>query len=151
MNFTQKEMSLLQDEKSHEELSLDKYTKYSNQVCAPEAKELFGAIKQNEQRHLDTINQLIQGNVPQVNQNQNGCCSTPAPRAVNQNQQDKQSDKFYLQDAIETEKYVSSTYNSAIFEFQNGQVRDVLNHIQSENQDNGYAIWQYMDANGMYN
>lgn len=151
MGFTQKEMSLLQDEKSHEELSLDKYTKYANQACAQEAKELFSSIKQNQQRHLDTINQIIGGNIPQVNQGQNACCTFPAPKLANQNQQDKQSDKFFLQDAIETEKYMSGTYNTAIFEFQNGQVRDALNQIQSEKQDVGYSVWQYMDANGMYN
>ena len=151
MNFTQKELLLLQDEKSHEELSLDKYTKYSNQACSPEAKQLFDSIRQNEQKHLETINELIQGNVPQVNQNQNICCNLPEPKVVNQNQQEKQNDKFYLQDAIETEKYLSGTYNSAIFEFQNGQVRDVLNQIQSEKQDIGYSVWQYMNANGMYN
>ena len=149
MSFTQKELSLLNDEKSHEELSLDKYTKYANQACAPEAKELFNSIKQNEQRHLDTINQIIGGNIPQVQQNE--CCNMPAPKTANQNQQDKQSDKFYLQDAIETEKYMSGTYNTAIFEFQNGQVRDVLNQIQTEKQDVGYSVWQYMNANGMYN
>lgn len=148
MAFTQKEMSLLQDEKSHEELSLEKYTKYSQQANATELKDLFGAIKQNQERHLNTINQLLQGNVPQVNQNE--CCNIPAPKPVNQAPSEKEADKFLLQDAIETEKYISDTYNSAIFEFQNGQVRDVLNQIQSEKQDFGYSIWQYMDANGMY-
>ena len=47
-------------------------------------------------------------------------------------------------------KYVSGTYDTAIFEFKDTQVRDVLNHIQKEEQKHGEAIFKYMESKGMY-
>ena len=61
------------------------------------------------------------------------------------------SDKDICTDLLNTEKYVSSTYDTAIFEFQNTNVRDVLNHIQKEEQKHGEAIFQYMQSKGLYN
>ena len=47
------------------------------------------------------------------------------------------------------EKHVSTTYNTAIFEFRDAQARDALNHIQKEEQQHGKRIYDYMAANGM--
>ena len=60
------------------------------------------------------------------------------------------SDKDMCMDMLSTEKYVSGTYNTAIFEFKDTQVRDVLNHIQKEEQQHGEAISSYMISKGMY-
>jgi spore coat protein CotF len=49
-----------------------------------------------------------------------------------------------------TEKYVSGAYDTAIFEFKDAQVRNVLNHIQTEEQKHGEAISAYMQSKGMY-
>jgi spore coat protein CotF len=53
-------------------------------------------------------------------------------------------------DMLSTEKYVSSSYDIAIFECTNPQVRDVLNHIQKEEQQHGEAIFKYLETKGMY-
>ncbi len=50
-----------------------------------------------------------------------------------------------------TEKYVSSTYDTAIFEQADSNVRQVLNHIQKEEQGHGEGIFKYMQSKGMYN
>lgn len=50
-----------------------------------------------------------------------------------------------------TEKYVSGAYDTAIFEFKDTEVRDVLNHIQKEEQKHEEAIFKYMESKGMYN
>ncbi len=60
------------------------------------------------------------------------------------------SDKDMCIDMLMAEKYVSSAYNTSIFEFSNTNVRDVLNHIQKEEQKHGEAITQYMQAKGLY-
>ena len=60
------------------------------------------------------------------------------------------NDKYLCTDMLATEKYVSNTYNTAIFEFKDPQVRDVLNHIQKEEQQHGEAIYKYMESKGMY-
>ncbi len=48
-------------------------------------------------------------------------------------------------------KYVSSTYDTAIFEFRDPNIRNVLNHIQKEEQQHGEVIYKYMESKGMYN
>ena len=61
------------------------------------------------------------------------------------------SDESLCNDMLMTEKYVSGTYDTAIFEFKDPQVRDILNHIQKEEQKHGEAIFKYMESRGMYN
>jgi spore coat protein CotF len=53
-------------------------------------------------------------------------------------------------DMLMTEKYVSGAYDTAIFEFKDTGVRDVLNHIQKEEQKHGEAIYKYMESKGLY-
>ena len=60
------------------------------------------------------------------------------------------SDKDLCTDMLMTEKYVSGAYDTAIFEFRDPQVRNILNHIQKEEQQHGEAIFKYMENNGMY-
>jgi spore coat protein CotF len=62
----------------------------------------------------------------------------------------KATDKDLCTDALMTEKYVSAEYNTAIFEFRDAQIRDILNHIQKEEQKHGEAIFAYMQSTGMY-
>lgn len=62
-----------------------------------------------------------------------------------------EGDKLLCQDALSTEKYVSSTYNTSIFEFRDTNIRQVLNHIQKEEQEHGEQIYNYMNKHGMYN
>ena len=51
---------------------------------------------------------------------------------------------------LSTEKHVSATYNTSIFEFSDSGVRSVLNHIQKEEQEHGDKIYKFMAVNGMY-
>ncbi len=150
LNFTPKEMSLLNDEKSHEQECIDRYTKFAVQANAQELKDLFNNLAQKEQQHFNTLNQMINGTLPSMSSGGNSN-PPPAPKAVTQSTEDKNADKFLCQDSLSAEKYVSATYDTSIFEFKDGQVRDALNHIQKEEQGHGYSIWQYMNANGMYN
>ena len=62
MTLTQKETTLLSDLKSQEQLCIEKYSKYSQMAHDPELKNLFSTLMQNEQKHLDTINQILNGN-----------------------------------------------------------------------------------------
>ena len=50
-----------------------------------------------------------------------------------------------------TEKYVSGTYDTSIFEFRDANIRQALNHIQKEEQQHGEDIFNYMQSKGMYN
>jgi predicted Zn-dependent protease len=46
---------------------------------------------------------------------------------------------------------VVKDYNTAIFEFVDTNVRQVLNHIQKEEQQHGEGVFHYMMNHGMYN
>ena len=149
ITLSQKERMLLEDQKSHEQICIEKYSNYANQAQDVQLKQICKANEQVERNHLDTINQLLSGNIPQMNaqQNQNPVQNVNTTQTVVSNV----SDKDMCSDLLMTEKYVSGTYDTTIFEFRDTQVRDVLNHIQKEEQKHGEAIFQYMESKGMYN
>ncbi len=159
MNFTltQKERFLLEDQKSHEEICIQKYSSYANLASDPQLKELFKNNEKIEQEHLNSINQLLNGQVPQMNNQQGGQQAAQQPQPMPGNAQAAAAassiqnlDKNLCTDLLMTEKYVSGTYDTAIFEFSDTAVRDVLNHIQKEEQQHGEAIFKYMESKGMY-
>lgn len=156
ISLTQKETSLLQDAQKHEQHCVEKYKKNSETATDPQLKSLFTSLGQKEQEHLNTINQILGGTVPNINAGQSSQnqpkTAQPMQNSSNQTSQiDKQKDSFLCQDVLSTEKYVSSTYDTAIFEFKDPNIRQVLNHIQKEEQEHGQQIYDYMSQNGMYN
>src|SRR5690554_6320053 len=72
MNFTAKEKTLLKDQKNHEEICVQKYTNYADSASDPQLKALFNNHAQTEQEHLNTINQLLSGEIPNLNQQGKG-------------------------------------------------------------------------------
>lgn len=163
VTFSQKEIKLLEDQKNHEQICIAKYTNYAAQAGDSQLKQIFSANAQSEKEHLNSINQLMNGQVPQMNQgkgaaqasgNQASAAAMNNTPAVGMNKAQagagRVSDKDMCTDMLMTEKYVSGSYDTSIFEFQNTNVRDVLNHIQKEEQKHGEAISQYMQNQGMY-
>ena len=157
VNLTTKERILLEDEKSHETLCVSKYNDYASRAKCQELKDLFSSLAQKEQQHLDSINQILGGTIPNVNaggqnaQNQQMTqYSIPNLNNMTSAKYDE-NDKMLCQDALSTEKYISSTYNTAIFEFKDKNIRQVLNHIQKEEQEHGEKIYNYMSQHNMYN
>ena len=161
VNLTTKERLLLEDEKSHETLCVSKFKDYSQKANCPQLRNLFSTLAQEEQQHLDSINQILKGVVPSVNQGsgqqqgsqslQMNTSSSIANLNFNTQSTYDEHDKILCQDALSTEKYVSSTYNSTIFEFKDTNIRQVLNHIQKEEQEHGEKIYNYMNQHNMYN
>jgi len=172
LNLSQKERMLLEDQKSHEELCIKKYNHAANQAKDPQLKSLFQSLEQQERKHLDTINQLLKGQMPMMNQqgqnqqnqqnqqgqqnqqsqqNQMTSQSQSNMQNYSQNNSSMHSDADLCNDLLTTEKYVSSTYNTAIFEFRDPNIRQILNHIQKEEQEHGEMLFNYMQKNGMYN
>lgn len=157
MSLTQKEKMLLEDQKKHEEICIEKYTNYAGQAQDPQLKELFRSYAAQEKEHFNTINQILSGSVPQMNaQNQQTQQQNMQQKDQNQNQFNStgmvnQDDAQLCNDLLMTEKYVSGTYDTAIFECTDSSVRNALNHIQKEEQQHGEGIFNYMQNNGMYN
>ena len=61
-----------------------------------------------------------------------------------------QQDAYLCKDLLADEKYVSSSYNTSIFEFSSPQARQILNGIQSAEQQHGEQLYAYMARHGMY-
>lgn len=164
MILNQKETSLLQDMKSQEQLCVDKYKEGFEKANDPKLKQLFKSIGSNEQQHLKSINQLLSGNIPDVNRSSSSGQSAPDSSAsainLNFNPSDKNvggtgsdsfvQDQYLCSDTLATEKHVSSVYNTGVFEFRDDKIRNVLNHIQTEEQQHGKQIYDYMSQHNMY-
>ena len=158
LQLTQKENSYLEDEKNQEQICIEKYNKYANEASSVGLKSLFQTLGQQEQTHLNSINQILSGTVPQVGsgnqssqQQQSGQQSTTTQQSSGQTANNNPNDSYLCTDALSTEKHVSSVYNTSIFEFRDPSIRQVLNHIQKEEQEHGLKIYEYMAQNGMYN
>ncbi|MDD3199803.1 MAG: spore coat protein [Eubacteriales bacterium] len=153
MQLTQKETSLLKDLKEQEQICVEKYSKYSADACDAQLKNLFMQIGQTEKQHLNTVNQIMGGTVPamQSGGNQQKQSSFTPTYNTADSSQNKQKDSYLCTDLLSTEKHVSSTYNTCIFEFKDTNIRNTLNHIQKEEQQHGEQIYNYMTQNGMYN
>ncbi len=157
MTFTQKENMLLSDLKNHEQICIQKYQTYANQAQDPELKQLFTTYAGQEQQHLNTLNQIAAGQVPNMQQQQQQKQGQQGQQQGQQNMQPNtqpgmanQNDAALCNDVLMTEKYVSSSYNTAIFEFRDTNVRQALNHIQKEEQQHGEGVFNYMQKKGMY-
>ena len=181
MQLTQKEMMYLKDAKSQEELCVAKYSNYSQQVSCPQLSNLLQQIAGHEQRHLQTVQQIMQGQMPsmggagggmqqsmsagmqpggQMSQGAPGRGASMQAGSAGQQMQSGQtsggaggqqlSDQQICEDLLTTEKAVAGLYNHATFEFTNPQLRQVLSHIQKEEQEHAFQLFQYMQQKGWY-
>lgn len=167
LNLTQKERMLLEDQKNHEQVCIKKYNDYASKAQDSQLKQLFNNYASMEQQHLNTINQILSGQVPAMNQqgqqgqqNQQSQMGTQSSQMGQQgmsqssqssNMLSSSNDKALCDDLLITEKYVSGAYDTAIFEMTDKNVRQTLNHIQKEEQQHGEGIYNYLNSKGMYN
>jgi spore coat protein CotF len=133
MQLSQKEKMLLEDLKSHEQMVIQKCNDYANQAQDPQLEQLFQSMVQQEQQHIQKISQKLN--------------QTPAQEQAGQV---NQKDAMMCHDMLSSKKYLSSVYNTAIFEIQDKATRQELNAIQSEKQKLGEEIFNYMQNKGMY-
>jgi len=163
LKLTNKETSLLKDQQNHEKICVQKYQTYASQASDPALKQLLSNYAQQEQQHLNSINQMLNGQIPtmtasssqsiQQNNMQSSMTSTASSSAMPsaQTTNNNENDSALCNDMLMTEKFVSGAYDTAIFECADSNVRQALNHIQKEEQKHGEGIFQYMQSKGMYN
>lgn len=138
--LSQKETMLLEDAKKQEELCIVKYESFANQAKDPKLKQLLNSLGSQEEEHLNTVNTLLQGKAPNLSsssstkKNQSNSSSSSGNTSIRYNNPD---DATMLTDLLSTEKYVSSLYDTSIFESANKPVRDALQHIQKKNSHMG--------------
>src|SRR5690554_4202536 len=67
VNLTKKERTLLEDQKNNEEICIKSYEQYANLNSCSELKDLLQSHAATEKSHLNSINQLLSGQLPNVN------------------------------------------------------------------------------------
>ncbi|MGL4346209.1 MAG: ferritin-like domain-containing protein [Cellulosilyticaceae bacterium] len=151
MVLTQKEMTTIQDLQTQEQSCIDKYAKYANEAHDPILKNLFSTLGQEEQKHFQSLGQVLNGQVPACDCNDNkGKMYQPIPTYGQGNTSEaKTHDCFLATDCIGTEKLVSGEYNNDVFAFGDSDVRKLLADIQIEEQNHAEMLYKYKVANGM--
>lgn len=153
MQWTQKETLLLKDLVNAEQVCIEKYADYADRACDEELRSLFESIRTVEEGHLNTLEQMENGTIPAMNaqggSQQNQQNGDSGNSGKQKNNRSCEEDEFLCRDALDSEKHVSSLYDTCIFEFVSQQARDVLNHIQKEEQEHGKRLYDYMSAHGM--
>ena len=151
VNLTEKEKFIIQDLKSQEKLCIQKYAFYEEMAYDPELSDLFSKIKRHEEQHLNSLNEVLNGNVMEsdVNDNSGETYTTQAKYHQNSDQFEKDHDSFLATDAITMEKYVSGAYNFDLFQFANTKLRKLLADIEVEEQNHAEMLYRYKKANMM--
>lgn len=151
MVLTEKERTTIQDLQTQEQTCIQKYGKYSQEAKDPVLKQLFSTIQQHEQQHYNSLGQVLSGQVPSCdcNDNKGKMYSPQATYGPGVESEDKKNDCFLATDSIGTEKMVSSEYNSDVFVFGDSDIRKLLADIQIEEQNHAEMIYKYKQANGM--
>ncbi len=168
--LTQKEQSLLQDQMKHEEICIRKYTEYANLTQSPELRNLFYELAQEEQEHVDILNRYLGGQSSAHQSKQHHHRQHQKHQAQQQHppmfgvdfetasldssyhgQTGAVDDAAICQDMLMTEKYLSNTYDTTVFESVNPQLRQDLQKIQNDEQNHGKKIFDYMHKHGYYN
>ncbi|MEG0320371.1 MAG: ferritin-like domain-containing protein, partial [Niameybacter sp.] len=64
MVLTEKEKTTIKDLQTQEELCIEKYGKYANEATDSVLKALFSTIQQEEQKHYQSLGEVLNGQVP---------------------------------------------------------------------------------------
>lgn len=151
MVLSEKETTTIQDLQTQEQSCIEKYKRYGKEAKDPVLRDLFGQLEQEEQRHYDTLSQVLNGTVPECD------CNDCEGKEYNPtasydsitNSEDKKADAFLATDCIGTEKLVSGEYNSNVFNFADSKLRKLLADIQIEEQNHAEMLYKYKTVNGM--
>lgn len=151
MVLSEKETTTIQDLQTQEQSCIEKYKRYGQEAKDPVLRDLFNRLEKEEQRHYDTLSQVLTGAVLQCdcNDSEGGEYNPTATYDSMSNSDDKKADAFLATDCIGTEKLVSGEYNSNVFNFANSKLRKLLADIQIEEQNHAEMLYKYKTVNGM--
>lgn len=149
MPLTNKEKTLIEDNLNAEYLCIRKYEQYAAMSSDKNIKQVFTDLANKEMQHATTLKNILSQNG--VN-NQNMFESYTKPQGDLSNLQTSigLTDAQLLNDALSTEKHVSSSYNNAVLESVDPNIRKQLQHIQQEEQGHAETLFNAMQSRGWY-
>jgi rubrerythrin len=151
MALKEKEIQVIKDLQTQEQTCIDKYELYGSQANDSVLKILFSTLKKNEQKHYDSLSQVLSGNVPECDCNDDeGRNYAPTPTyKLGDDSPEKKLDAFLATDCISSEKLVSGEYNTNVFAFADTAIRKLLADIQIEEQNHAEMLYKYKTVNSM--
>jgi len=152
IQLSQKERMLLEDEKHQEGICIKKYQNYAQQAQDSQLKQLCNKLAGEEQHHYTIIDEMLQGKQPNLSHGQQPMAQGgQIQQSSYQGAMNNVGDEVLCSDLLASEKYVSGTYDTGIFEAANTVVREALQHIQKDEQQHGQELFNYMNSHGLYN
>lgn len=149
MPLTNKEKLLIEDNLNNEYLCIRKYRQYSAMTSDPKIKQIFTDLAAKEEQHANTLKGMLSQNGI-TSQNIFGSYVQPQGDLSNLTQNIGITDAQMLNDTLTTEKHVSSSYNTAVLEFVDPNIRKQLQHIQKEEQDHAEVLFNEMSSRKWY-
>lgn len=149
MALTNKEKTLIEDNLNAEYLCIRKYEQYAAMASDQNLKQVFSDLANKEKQHATTLKNILSQNG--VNK-ENMFESYTSPQGDLSNMQSNLgiTDAQLLNDALSTEKHVSSSYNTAVLESVDANIRKQLQHIQQEEQEHAETLFRAMESRGWY-
>ena len=150
MILSEKEITVIKDLQTQEQSCVEKYERYSKLAKDRVLIDLFTDLHGKEQKHLQSLTQVLSGKVPCSDCNDHeGKNYNPTATYSMAPSDDKKTDCFLATDCIGTEKLVSSTYNTEVFALSDPAVRKLLADIQIEEQNHAEMLYKYKTVNSM--
>ena len=149
MPLTNKEKLLIEDNLNNEYLCIRKYRQYSAMASDPKIKQIFTDLAAKEEQHANTLKGMLSQNGI-TSQNIFDSYVQPQGDLSNLTQNIGITDAQMLNDTLTTEKHVSSSYNTAVLEFVDPNIRKQLQHIQKEEQDHAEVLFNEMSSRKWY-
>lgn len=163
VNLTNKERFLLEGEKYQQQLAIDKYNNFSLQAADPILKTIFSNLSEIEENHLNMVNEMLQGRIPQINtQNlhpyytntsslSNEYLNIGNMTITSMDNSFDDGDKIICFDALTTEELLHSTYSASSLEFEESEYKNILSKIIDDKKNSLQYLNDYMTKKGMYN
>lgn len=163
VNLTKKEISLLEGEKYQQQLAVDKYNDYALQAQDSTLKTIFNSLVKIEEKHLNMINDMLQGKIPTINKENlhpyynNSVNSTDYINLGNitltcvEDNNYETGDKTICFDALTTQELLHSTTSTSSLEFEKTEFYNILKYIIDEKSENLKYLNDYMTKKGMFN
>ena len=151
MILTEKETLALKELQQQEKVCMEHYTLYANTAKDCGLRDLFSQIAQDEQEHYQMLGEVLKGKIPSFSHAASKADAYHPKAAYDptSSQTDKQHDALLCADSIGNEKLVSGDYNTNLFQFASNDVRKLLNHIQTEEQEHAEMIYKYKQINNL--
>lgn len=163
VNLTNKERFLLEGEKYQQQLAIDKYNNFALQAADPILKTIFSNLSEIEENHLNMVNEMLQGRIPQINtQNlhpyytntsslSNEYLNIGNMTITSMDNSFDDGDKIICFDALTTEELLHSTYSASSLEFEESEYKSILSKIIDDKKNSLQYLNDYMTKKGMYN